>query len=97
MPKHIQMGTGFMSNATNISSADSSATSSELRPDLLSDHNLTSSSVSNNGAGGTLSCSGGSSSRASADGSNAGSYQMAMENIIDDYRLGTDSKKRFDE
>ncbi len=73
MPKHIQMGTGF-----KVQHPD--------RPDLLTDHGGSSGLASNGTLGtdtGTVS-----SADSSKGGSSVahGSYRMAMENIIDDYR-----------
>ena len=87
MPKHIQMGTGFMSNSSNNSE----------KPDLLTDvssskqsnlsTSVASATISSEISAGTASASdGGGSASGATDASTAGSYRMAMENIIDDYR-----------
>ncbi len=98
MPKHIQMGTEFMANTatatptTNLSSSTSSSSASDHpRPDLLSAHGLpsyssNSSSSSHNNRQAANAAASESSRLSTGSGSNAGSYQMAMENIIDDYR-----------
>ncbi len=90
MPKHIQMGTGFM---TTTVTPTSTSTAGSDRPDLLTDHSLNRSSDSSASSSskqaanlnGTMSSE--SSRISSGSGSNVGSYQLAMENIIDEYRL----------
>ena len=75
MPKNIRMGTGFLSTST---------TSSD-RPDLLTDHSVGGSSSKRSAITSTGTLSSESSRTSLSQG--AGSYQLAMENIIDDYRL----------
>ena len=104
MPKHIQMGTGFLNSSVSLSSSSAGNTVIEgvspnggskpaisERPDLIPDPSVSGSSSSSAGdkrGGGSVGTMSSGSSRVS--GSNpasvAGSYQLAMENIIDDYR-----------
>ena len=88
MPRHIQMGTGFFSPPSTASSTQlntSSASTNSDRPDLISDHKSPASASANNNVNapsyGTMSSE---SSRVTS--SDHGSYRMAMENIIGEYR-----------
>lgn len=84
MPKHIQMGTGFRSTTTPLTSNGSPK---QLQPDLLTDtaHNVSRNSVTTTTTStGATSKKAGSSTGASSNASQ-GSYRMAMENIIEDY------------
>lgn len=77
MPKHIRMGTGFMSASTSGSDRGG--------PDILTDHSIGSSSKFTSCTG-TISTNSDASSRVTADSNGGGSYKLAMENIIDDYK-----------
>ena len=80
MPKHIRMGTGLMSAASMTSSQlTTSGNTSDSRPDLVTDH-------SDHGSSKRSTMTGTISSDSSNEVSQTGSYRMAMENIIDDYR-----------